>query len=121
MIIADIIAKALDAPHGLGLALPDDQAARRFRRSFYGLRERRRRQGDTSWDGLAIVLAHDKPGTIHLIKKSDVQSIPAAREHAVAEAWPLSPLQLPRRLTSRGRNPLRELADQFLAGRYRGA
>lgn len=119
MIIADIIAKALNAPHGLGVALPDDQAARRFRRAFYTLRERRRRQGDTSWDGLAIVLPLDKPGAVHLIKKSDVHSVPAVRDHAVAHAWPLSPLQLPRHLTSRGRNPLRELADELLAGRRR--
>ncbi|MBL9096232.1 MAG: hypothetical protein JNK07_04840 [Alphaproteobacteria bacterium] len=119
MNIEEIVAQALETPRGLGFTLPDALAARRLRKAFYALRERRRRTGDTTWDCLAVVLPVGTPGVVHLVKKAVVKSVPATRQHAVAEAWPLSPLQLPRRLSSRGRRPLSLLALPFLAGGYR--
>lgn len=103
MNIEEAVSQALTSPHGVALKFPDAESAWRFRKSFYPLRQRRQRKGDGAWDTLAIVVPSDEPTVIHLLKKTHVRSVPEIRDHPITEASPLSPLQLPRRLVSRGR------------------
>jgi hypothetical protein len=117
MNIQEIVAQALETPAGLGFTLPDAQAARRFSKAFYALRERRRRAGDTTWDGLAVVLPADAPRAVHLVKKVVVPSVVASRRHAISDAFPLTAAHLPRALRSRGRASRDPLAAEIVARR----
>jgi hypothetical protein len=105
MNINEAVAQALTSPLGIALTLPDEQATHSFRQDFYALRETRRQEGDTSWDGLAVVFPPDEPGTLHLVKKSGVRSVRKTRDRAIVGAEELTVLQLPRSLRSRGRAP----------------
>lgn len=103
MTIDEAITQALASPHGVSLSLADARAAIRFRADFYALRERRRRQGDTSWDDVAVSIPQDARAEIRIIKKSSTPSVQASRRHAIGSAKPLALSDLPRALRSRGR------------------
>lgn len=115
MTIDEAVTQALASANGLALTLADVRAAIRFRADFYALRERKRRVGDTTWDGLAVAIPPRPGNELHLIKKSSTPSVQASRRHAISDTFPLTAAHLPRALRSRGCANRHWLAAEILA------
>ena len=88
--------RALSGKYGIALEVPDHRTARRLRRKLYGIRDKARKAGDHSLDGLSILILLDFE--VWIVKREFLPNQPLDDGILLASNRSLESDELPRRI-----------------------
>ncbi len=92
--------RALSSAYGIAMEVPDHRTARRLRRKLYGIRDKARKVGDHSLDGLSILVLLGFE--VWIVKREVLPNQPLDDGILLASNRSLEPDELPRRIGVRG-------------------
>ncbi len=96
----ELLEQAMQAKYGIALEVPDHRTARRLRRKLYGIRDKARKGGDHSLDGLSILILLDFE--VWIVKREFLPNQPLDDGILLASNRSLESDELPRRIGVRG-------------------
>ena len=92
--------RALSSAYGIAVEVPDHRTARRLRRKLYGVRDKARKDGDHSLDGLSVLILLDFE--VWIVKRESLPNQPLDDGILLASNRSLESDELPRRIGVRG-------------------